>query len=414
MPPDRSRSANTQGRQKSCFECAKGKRKCDLGNPSCARCSKQRLRCTYPQSLSQAKTAPADTNENNDLGISDDFQLPMNLDDIDPASFSMGFDVPPLPVAEFDIDIGISNLESLNQMLYNSPDAEDRLALERAYSGIEKSFSIAYIAPFAKSRVRWSIEQLKLVPKSIVKQGSTPWQHPMLYQEYMPRCLQDAYGACALYIAKNDDNEDFVTRFLKDRSEEVCLDERPQQPVEILSRAHALMLYQIMLVFGGDIRLYSQAERLLPCLEETGLALIGLCNEQVDTSGSVPLYPMAVARASWNAYIFRESLRRTVLCLFQLITMCNLLRGQLKSCSTHLGLGGKLTISAQLWNAKTAFDYALAWNNRRHFLVNELDFTEVLKEAMPEDIDTIGKMMMIGLQGEDDIRGWFYTRGGSL
>ncbi|KAH7400530.1 hypothetical protein DE146DRAFT_465473 [Phaeosphaeria sp. MPI-PUGE-AT-0046c] len=413
MPPDRTRSANAQGRQKSCLECAKGKRKCDLNSPSCARCSKQHLRCTYPQPLSQAKSAPADTNATNDFGVSDAFELPISLDDIDPAVL-MEFDVSSLPVAEFDLDAGISTLESLNHMLYNSSDAEDRLALARADICAEKPFSAAHIAPFAQSRVRWSIEQLKLVPKTIVEYNSTPWQHPMLYQDRMPRSLQEAYAACALYVARNGNNEDFVTRFIKDRSEEVCLTALPQQPVEILSRAHSLMLYQIMLVFGGDIRLYSQAERLLPYLEAAGQTLINLCNEQVDTSGPLPLYPIAVARASWNAYIFRESLRRTVLSLFHLITMCNLLRGQLKSCSTHLGIGGKLTISAQLWEARTAFDYALAWNNQRHFLVTELDFTQVLKEAMPEDIDIIGRMMMVGLQGEDDIRGWFYTRGGSL
>jgi hypothetical protein len=73
-----------------------------------------------------------------------------------------------------------------------------------------------------------------------------------------------------------------------------------------------------------------------------------------------------------------------------------------------------LTISAHLWNAKTAFDFALAWNSRKHFTVIELDFTEVLRDAMPDDIDIFGKMMMISLKGEDDIKGWFYTRGGIL
>jgi hypothetical protein len=56
----------------------------------------------------------------------------------------------------------------------------------------------------------------------------------------------------------------------------------------------------------------------------------------------------------------------------------------------------------------------VAWNNTKHFVVKELDFTEVLRDAQPEDLDTFSKMMLIGLQGEDDIRGWFHTRGGIL
>jgi hypothetical protein len=33
---------------------------------------------------------------------------------------------------------------------------------------------------------------------------------------------------------------------------------------------------------------------------------------------------------------------------------------------------------------------------------------------MPEDLDTFTKMMMIGMRGEDDMEGWFYTKGGTL
>jgi len=51
MPPERNRGSNLQGRQKLCFECAKAKRRCDLRVPSCLRCSKQHLPCSYPPQL---------------------------------------------------------------------------------------------------------------------------------------------------------------------------------------------------------------------------------------------------------------------------------------------------------------------------------------------------------------------------
>jgi hypothetical protein len=205
-----------------------------------------------------------------------------------------------------------------------------------------------------------------------------------------------------------------VTRFIKERAEELLASSLPQQSTELLARAHALMLYQSILVFGGDIGLYSQAELLIPHMEKVGDSLLSLAAQQMDQTGSLPLYPSTAARASWMAYIFRESLCRTALSLFQFVTMCHLLRGQLKSCRNHLAVGSRITISAHLWNAKTAFDFALAWNNNKYFIVEDLDFTEVLKSAKAEDVDTFSKMMMIGLQGEDDMRGWFYTRGGIL
>jgi hypothetical protein len=205
-----------------------------------------------------------------------------------------------------------------------------------------------------------------------------------------------------------------VTRFIKDRVEELVASSIPQQATELLARAHALMLYQSILVFGGEVGVYSQAELLILHMEKVGDSLLGLAAQHIDQTESLPLYPSTAARASWTAYIFRESLRRTALSLFHFITICYLLRGQLTSCRTHVAIGSRLIFSAHLWNAKTAFDFALAWNNKKHFIIEDLDFTEVLKSAKAEDVDTFSKMMMVGLQGEDDMRGWLYTRGGTL
>ncbi|KAF2024470.1 hypothetical protein EK21DRAFT_117728 [Setomelanomma holmii] len=416
MPPDRSRTVNAQGRQKSCSECAKGKRKCDLGQPACGRCRKQQQSCTYPPQP-QAGCEGGSVNLENNLHAPD---MSMELEDIGNVTQPLEFSFPNLSdvsnagPADFDLTAGITSLESLNQMLYSSPDYEDQLVLSRAYTHVEKAFSAAHIAPFAKSRVSWSIEQLKLAPKMMLEQNGTPWQHPMLYEEYMPRSLQDAYAACGLYVAKNGTNNDMVTRFIRDRVGELIAATLPQQASDLLARAHAFMLYQTMLVFGGDITLYSQADTLLPLMDEVANALLPFAAQQDDLTGSLPLYPSTAARTAWAAYIFRESLRRTVLSTFHFVTMCYLLRGQLESCRDHLVIGNRVTLSAHLWNARSAFDFALAWNNKRHFVVKELNFTEVLKEAQPEDIDIFSKMMMIGLQGEDDIRGWFYTRGSTL
>jgi hypothetical protein len=419
MPPDRTRLGNAQGRQKSCSECAKGKRKCDLSFPSCTRCQKQHLACTYPQQPPRSRDmATEDSLEHGSyvFGTSDVF---MGLEDLDQAELlPLDFAVPGLQASNtdrdtFDLEAGITSLESLSNM-FNSPTGETQLAIERAYPLVKKSFSLSNIAPFARTRMEWSIAQLKLIPKMAVEQNGTPWQHCKLYDESMPRSLQDAHAACALYLAKNGTNDEFVTRFISERAMELITSSLPLQTNELLARAHALMLYQSILVFGGDIRLYSQAETLLPHMETVGEALLSLMTQQVDDTGLLPLYPSTAARASWTAYISRESLRRTVLSLFHFVAMCYFLRGQLASCNEHLAVGSRLTFSAQLWDAKTAFDYAVAWNAKKYLIVRDLDFSEVLKSAVPEDVDTFTKMMLIGIKGEDDIRGWFYTRGGAL
>jgi hypothetical protein len=73
-----------------------------------------------------------------------------------------------------------------------------------------------------------------------------------------------------------------------------------------------------------------------------------------------------------------------------------------------------MVVSAALWDAKSPFEFAKAWNEKKHFLVKSLDFHEVLKEADAQDIDVFGRMMMVGVLGVDDVQGWLHTRGGQL
>ncbi|UPX14244.1 uncharacterized protein EKO05_0004733 [Ascochyta rabiei] len=236
----------------------------------------------------------------------------------------------------------------------------------------------------------------------------------MLYDEHMPRSLQDAHASCALYNARNDINTDFVARHIMSRVDELIAVPLPTDATEILAQAHALMLYQIMLVFGGDVQHYSHAEVLVPLLEAVDNLLLHLSTQQTDPINELSLYPSAAMRAVWKSFVFRETLRRTILSLFQFLALCRLLRGQFGSCTNELSHGNKVTLSAHLWSATTAFDNAVAWNEKKHFLVHDLDFTDVLRDARPDDIDSFGRTMLVGLQGIDDFKGWFYTRGGTF
>lgn len=63
----------------------------------------------------------------------------------------------------------------------------------------------------------------------------------------------DAHAACALYITKNDTNANFVAKHIMGRAKELADSPMSTSPNEILARAHALILYQIMLIFGSDV-----------------------------------------------------------------------------------------------------------------------------------------------------------------
>ncbi|KAJ4992993.1 ADP-ribosylation factor 1 [Stagonosporopsis vannaccii] len=303
----------------------------------------------------------------------------------------------------------------LEQMSSTSSGQENHLTVVRPHTPVKLStYSWAHIAPSSRSRIGYAIEQLRLTPKMMVASNSTLWSHTMFYEEGMPRSMQDAYATCALYNARNDTNAEFVIRHIASQVTELVGMSTPTAPTTIIARAHALMLYQTMLLFGDNIRHFSIAEAIIDHLEESGHALLGLSNQQMDSHDPLPLHPSATAHAAWKSFIFRETLRRTVLSLYQLLTLSRMLLGRIHECAPDLSQGNYVTLSAHLWRAKSAFDFAVAWNKRQHFLVHELDFTEFLANSRPDDIDEFSKTMLVALHGIDDMKGWFHERGGAL
>ncbi|KAF2799544.1 hypothetical protein K505DRAFT_57899 [Melanomma pulvis-pyrius CBS 109.77] len=404
MPPDRNRTSNSQGRQKSCSECAKAKRRCDLRQPSCLRCTRQDLTCLYPPAPATTGTPSSHSASMTLESVADDD----NLFSFDAPSYPNGHDV---ELLDFDFCGGLGSIYSFDDQL--NGDVGGSLSLSRLNYLPGKLFSASHITPYAQSRVEYSIEQLKAAPAMMVFKNQTPWCHPNLYEDYMPRSLQDAHAACALYSSRNNANATFVARHITDHLKELLDSPVPTNSTELLARAQALVLYQIMLVFSGDIRYYGQVNALIRQLEDIGTRLQTVVMEETDPSDPLPLYPTIDARAAWKSFIFREAARRSLLILFHFLAMCNLMRGHLSSCSSHLATGNRVTLSAHLWSAASAFDFAVAWNEKKHHLVKELNFADVLETARADDIDIFGRMIMTGLMGIDDVKGWFHTRGGT-
>lgn len=182
----------------------------------------------------------------------------------------------------------------------------------------------------------------------------------------------------------------------------------------MLLRTSILRLLFRVVTDDRQIRSYRQVEANIPHIEATCEALRSLIEHDLDPSGPLPLYPAAAARVAWRSFIFRESARRTLLILFHFKALCNLLSGHVSSCSHSAALGNRVNFSAHLWKANSAFDFALAWNEKNHFLVEDLDCTHLLEAAKADDIDVFGKVILTGMMGVDDMKGWFHTRGGML
>lgn len=186
MPPARLRTSNPQGRQKSCSECAKAKRRCDLQQPSCLRCSRQNLACTYPPQphASAPSATPALVASTSAVGDDiGDFDMPLSLDIDAPCItetelLDFNFVSAMNPVAPSDNlqDPGVGELVEIPSPLSNLPFA--------------KTLSTIMMSSMVQSRIGYSMAQLNRIPRMMVEANATPWCHPKLYEDYMPRCLQ--------------------------------------------------------------------------------------------------------------------------------------------------------------------------------------------------------------------------------
>ena len=200
------------------------------------------------------------------------------------------------------------------------------------------------------------------------------------------------------------------------RIRELLATPEPTTLVEILPRTHALLLYQIMHLFDGDIRSHALAQALFATLESSVISLLG-CLQFPDRSSPIDLLPLSMEPVTefWESWVLHESARRTVLLTFYFIQIYKLFQGNVQlHCDGKLGLNHSWYLSAHLWNAPSAFDFAVAWADQQHFIIDNLNFSWALSNAQPGDMDVFGRMLLVTVLGMDGVKAWFHTRGAIL
>jgi len=171
-----------------------------------------------------------------------------------------------------------------------------------------------------------------------------------------------------------------------------------------------------MHMFDNDIRSDVATEKIFPMLESAVLSLLG-CLHLPDHARATDLIPssMESIMGFWDSWVLQESASRTVLVGLYSIQVYQLLQGTAAMyCDGRLGLVHAWYSSAHLWNAETAFDFALAWAEREHFVISNADFSDVLQNAHADDVDLFTKMLLVTVLGIDEAKAWFYARGALL
>ncbi|KAJ5093274.1 hypothetical protein N7456_009135 [Penicillium angulare] len=398
-------------RRKSCEACKKAKRRCDLGLPACSRCIHRKVACVYPWRQPPAFEGlnEAPSSIGHPMTTQQSFSMEQQANDPSFPQLSCS------PALTELVDSLLENHNDWDHALHVVPDRAVNVGPYFALT-IPRARQPRPLPEIIASNLQFAIDILKDTPKTMVLENQTPWCHQKLYQNHMPRAMQDAFSCCSLYMSKNETNAPVIMALFDARIKDIISTPEPDELLDKLARVHALILYQIMRLFDGDIRSHATADALFASLNSSVVSLLSHLHLPLPSDSLQPL-PVSIDSiiGFWNSWVVQESARRTVLLAFFFMQIYKVLQGNVPvHCDGRLGLEHSWYLSAHLWSAQSAFDFAVAWAEKPHFVVHNLDFSWALTSAQPVDLDQFGRMLLVTLLGIDSTRAWFHGKGATF
>ncbi|KAI1650581.1 uncharacterized protein F4817DRAFT_326684 [Daldinia loculata] len=416
--------------RRACVGCTKSKRQCTKAVPACRRCATKGIPCVYP---------PA--RQSNNLHVDADAAAAI-------PSATTGGSANPLPMICHDIDrIGNDDMNFYPLQLTQSDFVEDMISRATAYhsqpsignSPSDVSTGLWFLAPesWVTDHSSCPLDQPVLTQDRMLQRfidsvqdwlrrwvtdGGSPLHHHQLYREKMPRCVQDAHSAIALYhmtTCSNADTratmacvlEDRVTQLLEDQTFEASL--RAGQGMDTfdhICRVQSLLTYQAIRLLDGDIRMRAQAEALIPTLflwtqqllDNTKNSLTQPARFLANIAASYPIVAISEDAVLWKAWILVESTRRTWL-----------VANYLQETYLHMKRGwsecpGRVpnTMHGRLWDATSAYAWAKGCREIDTVLISTQRTEKLLYETNPEDLDEFSLLIVELRYGTERIEKW--------
>ncbi|RYP89395.1 hypothetical protein DL769_000046 [Monosporascus sp. CRB-8-3] len=410
---NRAEKSTPQGSQgyvwrRACVACTKSKRQCTKQTPSCRRCSDRGIPCKYvPARPAIGDSANAGRDGILPAGVSST-NTPSTDDAIADPAFPLltlmqaGIEEPSLPQ---ESSLPYSTVIVLtNSTWFHFPESwivDHCLTPDLPSSYVETSIN-CFIDYVQKWHRQW------------VTEGQSPLHHHRLYRYFkkMPRCVQDAYTAMTMYVAKNSKTEDITRQIIDDRVTQLLQEQAIETSLGSLlnlfahlSRVHALLTYQVIRLFDGDIRMRAQAEALIPTLR---LWANEMWEEAKRTSAegrsflSWDEFECDISTATWRTWIIVESVRRTWItaCYIQNIYM-HLKQGW-SECSGNIAF----TMRKGLWDLQSAYAWSRACESYNALFLLPSQSEKFFTETLPSDVDDFSHAVLTITHGLERMERW--------
>ncbi|KAF2270844.1 hypothetical protein CC78DRAFT_3278 [Lojkania enalia] len=377
-------------RKKSCRDCVKSKRRCDLGYPCCKRCFTKGLNCVYPNaSVNEAEevvvrlTTPDILPLANDeataveVGSGGSYQLPRPAPGIDPHLLQSS---------------DSSSPESVQDDSHYDPHQYRSLEVPPIYDQLLGQ--LHDISHLSEGQIRASIKRLRSFIPQLAYLGSTPFMHAAQYSNWQPSAYQDSCSLSALYLIRTPDTTPILRKSIDAKVSSLVASSSGWTLAEHLAAVQALIIYQIIRLFDADLGLQQLAEKQDKHLLEVWSA--HLWKRYFNEKQTFP--------SCHDSWAFEESLRRTVLLSVFLRGIWNCVRSGGYCDQVHILARLPLTRDFSLWQSDVG-----EWNRKAEgtmyakSLMAYLDFTAGWKNGATTDhLTEWEKLLIIACRGKED------------
>jgi hypothetical protein len=233
----------------------------------------------------------------------------------------------------------------------------------------------------------WVIEQLKSYPRAFAQHAESTFIHKESYRNELPRAMQAAFGVCAAYACMNDANKSMILRSLEAEAMELLSPAPEGTLLEALSWMQAMVLYQTIRLFHGELKQRNIAEQQESLIGAKGLQLLQRAN--VELRGEIP---------TMENWILAESIRRTVMVAFMLYAVYSIFKHGV--CPEYPTLSIlPISTKAALWNSPTAhLNYGSFADT-----VKYREFTEMWLASPPRKLEPFEKMLLVACKGIEQV-----------
>ncbi|KAF2676628.1 hypothetical protein K458DRAFT_424599 [Lentithecium fluviatile CBS 122367] len=385
---------SSTGTVRSCIRCHEAKRKCDRVTPSCRLCRRKKLECIYP-SRRPSNFVPIET-------AYDASSPPPEFNMLDFEAMSNELTItstPPEPAQDPAIPSLAITLDARGSWFL----APETFTVDHTPMPLPPNFKLSDLKDFVRLIERWLA--------TWITTGSNTFIHAHLYEGTFPSCLQIAFATFSAYLNRTPTTTAMILRAVNDQATAlISASNEGGTSCKLLidlARIHALLAYQIIGLFDGDIRSRHLAEKRAPhlskaldrALENASATLTRhLSANDVTVSLANPTSPTELL---WQSWIVSESLRRTWLVAQGISASYDGLKLGWAPCKGDV----MFTTREGLWAASEASLWTrMCADGDVHFGGRFL--TECLFDGAPEGVDEFGKAMMEAVFGRERFVEW--------